>query len=353
VSRSVDDRVRDVRRLLAAAGAVFEDRARLAPAIVATTGLSPEGVELGFSSLERDAPDESLRRLAARAGDAAHVHVILSANVFVAPLRALAVARAAAPRVTVHPSRRDPVLTRALVAAADDRGITVVDARHYDAPSPGADGEIHVYGRDETIATVRARAAQSPGVTVRGHGAGLGVAIVTRGSEVEAAAVLAAADVVPFDQRGCLSPRVMIVEGDAARAVAFARVLHDQLGAWADRVPPGAPSPSERAETERWRSTVTFAGEVFSGPGHAVAVSPLDSRLWVPPTGRHVQVVAQPDLADLPARMAPIAPFIVTVGTDDAVRVVAAWPLAAAIRVSALGRMQHPVLDGPVDLRKP
>ena len=42
-------------------------------------------------------------------------------------------------------------------------------------------GEIHVYGRDETIASLRARAAE--GVRLRGHGAGLGVAIVRASAE--------------------------------------------------------------------------------------------------------------------------------------------------------------------------
>ena len=45
-------------------------------------------------------------------------------------------------------------------------------------------GAIHVYGRDETIAAVRA--AARPGVVVRGHGAGLGVALVTPAADLGA-----------------------------------------------------------------------------------------------------------------------------------------------------------------------
>ena len=55
VSRSAEERVADVRRLLAASRAVHADRARLVPAIAEATGLSAQGVELGFASLERDA----------------------------------------------------------------------------------------------------------------------------------------------------------------------------------------------------------------------------------------------------------------------------------------------------------
>src|SRR5580704_4810894 len=112
MARSADERVHDVRRLLAAACRVYDDRARLVPALVEATGLSPQGIELGFASLEREATDEELEAMVAAAGDAGHVHIVLSANVFVAAMRALALALAAAPRVTVRPSPRDPVLAR-------------------------------------------------------------------------------------------------------------------------------------------------------------------------------------------------------------------------------------------------
>jgi acyl-CoA reductase-like NAD-dependent aldehyde dehydrogenase len=191
-------------------------------------------VELGFSCLERDATEPELRRLVAAAGDTARVHVILSANVFVAPLRALAIARAASTQVTVRPTPRDPTLTRALVDAVGDDGIQIVGERDIAVIDAG---EIHVYGRDETIAAVRASAAK--GVVVRGHGVGLGVAVVTRAADLRAAAEALAADVVTFDQRGCLSPRIAIVEGDVSRAETFALVLHGRMGIWGEPVASG------------------------------------------------------------------------------------------------------------------
>jgi hypothetical protein len=363
VIRTVDDRIRDVRRLLAAAESVFQGRARWAGAIAASTGLSPQGVELGFDSLERHASDDELRALATSAGDAPHVHVILSANVFVAPLRALAVARAAARHVSVRPSGRDPILTRALVEAAGDRAIALVEERDVARVLPTGGGEVHVYGRDETTADVVARLAHRPEVTVRGHGAGLGLAVVTRAAQIESAAELVARDVVLFDQRGCLSPRIVAVEGDTLRVSAFAAALHDRLAAWALRVPRGALLPDEDADARRWRDAMAFAGEVLHASDHTIAVAPAGAPWWLPPAGRHVQVVAQEHLTDLAAPMAAIAPFVVAIGTDDAVRlreVMRAWPAwgadtsrrtCRAIRLSGLGRMQHPVLDGPVDLR--
>ena len=97
-----------MRRLIEVARAVVTGRERFAEAVGRHTGLSAQGVELGFESLECDAGEADVRSLVARAGHATQVHVILSANVFVAPLRALAIARAAAERVTVRPSRGIP-----------------------------------------------------------------------------------------------------------------------------------------------------------------------------------------------------------------------------------------------------
>src|ERR1700723_2906913 len=101
MGRTLQQRLADVRRLLRAATRVRADRTRWLPALVESTGLSAPGIELGFESLECEATEEELNALVAAAGDARHVHVVLSANVFVAGLRALALARAAAAHVSV------------------------------------------------------------------------------------------------------------------------------------------------------------------------------------------------------------------------------------------------------------
>ncbi len=363
MSRTVDDRARDVRRWLEAARAVHADRARIAASIAASTGLSIEGVELGFESLERDATPAELRALVDSAGSADHAHVILSANVFVAPLRAIAIARAAAERVTVRPSSRDPALAVALVAAAGDPAVSIAEER--DVARVSAD-RIDVYGRDETIA--RVRAAARSGVGVRGHGAGLGVALVAAGEhdnrgkrdkrEIEEAADAVAADVVPFDQRGCLSPRVVFALGTPAQGETFALALHHGLESLGSRVPRGALTPAERGESVRWRETLAFAGRVWAGADHVVALAAPQTPLAVPPAGRHVLVVPAASEAEVRALLAPIVRFVVIVGRSPRVDVgksaggdpgcTVAPPHA---RVALLGQMQHPPLDGPVDRR--
>jgi hypothetical protein len=337
--------VRDLRRLLEAAREVYALRARLVPDVAHATGLSLQGVELGFASLERDASEGDLRTLVAGAGDARRVHVILSANVFVAPLRAIVLAWAAAPEVTVRPSSRDPVLARALVrllASAGERAVVLDE--DCDVASV-TEGEVHVYGRSETIAAVRARAR----VAVRAHGPGMGVAVIAARDDAAEAAEALAADVVPFDQRGCLSPRIAFVEGDVARAAEFARVLHERLRVWGVRVPRGGLSPEESAEASRWVDTATFAGESWAGAAHAVALAPEGAPLSVPPAGRYMLVAAAPTVDEVFVRLAPLAPFVVAVGARN--RTALASRVPPHVRLLPLGRMQQPPLDGPVDRR--
>jgi len=344
VKRSIEQRIADVRRLLGAAQTVFERRADVSPAIARSTGLTPEAVELGFESLERDASDDQLRQLVIAAGDAQGVHVILAPNVFVAPLRALALARAASDRVTVRPSSREPLLTRAILDAACDGGIAVVDERDVSALDCT---EIHVYGRDATRKAVCSRAR--PDAVVRVHGPGLGVAFVSSSVDVEAAAGQIARDVVAFDQRGCLSPRIAFVEGAADRGERFGSALHWQLDRWEARVPRGRLHPTELGEATAWRDAVAFAGRLWRGSAHAVGLAPPGAPLALPPAGRHIHVSPVTSVRELAAKVAPLARFIVAVGTDDPRALEGVVPTHA--RVSALGRMQRPALDGPVDRR--
>jgi len=313
----------DVRRVIAAASRVARD-ASIVPALVASTGLSRQGVELALARhVETSATEEDIASLVAYAGTTKHVHVILSANVFVAAVRAIAIAIIASDRVTVKPSSREPVFAKALVDTLADDRITIGD-------DSGA-SEIHVYGRDETIAEVRAAAR---GVRVRGHGAGMGIAII--GGDLEAAARALAEDVIPFDQRGCLSPRVAYVRGDVE---AFGRALFAALETRGREVPRGTLDEAE--EAARWCSTIAYAGTLHRGDTCAVGVADVRA---IPPASRHVLV------RPFPPSLGDDARWVVAVGSDmspDESRTIA--PPHA--RVLPLGMMQRPPLDGPVDRR--
>lgn len=322
-----------------AARAIAKDEA-LRARVAESTGLSREGVDLVFDRcLELDPRVEEVRALAAGAAPAEAVLVLLSSTVPTAALRALALARAASARVLVRPSRREPHFAAALARALAEPGVAL--APDLDVAGFAA-GEVHVYGRAETIARVRALAR--PGVLVRAHGPGMGVAVVETAGDVALAADALAADVVPFDQRGCLSPRVAFVCGDAARARTFAEALFDALLRAHARVPRGALAPEEREGARRWAQAAAFAGEIREGAGGAVSIS---EEVLVPPPGRHVHV-AFVETAALPAALARLAPHVTIVGTASGAPAPGA-PVHA--RAARLGEMQTPPLDGPVDRR--
>src|SRR5204862_1234182 len=120
-----------------------------------------------------------------------------------------------------------------------------------------------------------------PGVTVRAHGPGLGVAVLGPGEvDLEKAAIALAEDIVVFDQRGCLSPRLVFVIGDAARAHSFGAALSTALD---ESVPLGTLTEEEVTEAARFTQTLSFSGVVKKGNGGVVAISeaPL-----IPPSGR-------------------------------------------------------------------
>ena len=349
MTRSAAERIADVKRVQEAARNVVAKRAALVPAIVESTGLSTEGVELGLCRhLELESSDAELAKLVSHAGDAAHVAIVLSANVFVGALRAIALARAASDDVIVRPSRRDPAFARALVDAARALGDTHVRIDEDFDVAAFESGEIHVYGRDETIAEVRAKAKRE-GVRVRGHGAGMGVVWLSPSADLAQAARGIAEDVIVFDQRGCLSPRIVFVMGDEARASDLADALHAELDRLDDSVPRGAVPAEERAAGGRYVATMTYACRALVGRDHAVGVAPPGAPLVLPPPYRNVHVAACASLADATKLLEPLAKGVVIIGSDDEASAKTLAPSWA--RLAPLGSMQRPPLDGPVDLR--
>lgn len=307
-----------------------------------TSGLSPEGVELALAShLEVEVTDADLDALLAAVEVAPRCHVLLAANVCTAALRAIALGLAASPSLTVRPSRREPGLAPIL---ARELGVTLTDVL---TAAPG--DTLHVYGSDATIAAVRASAA--PGVIVRGHGTGLGIAIVSADADLAAAAQALAADVIPFDQRGCLSPRFALVEGCDDRAATFAKALDAALRDEGERVPRGPLDAATRSAIALYGAAIDAVGERFAGPHHLVGLDPAPRTLPLPEAARVVHVVPA-SAASVATLLAPWARFITTVGgAGGGALLDAAHALAPAARHARLGRMQRPPLDGPVDRR--
>ncbi len=335
-----------VRRLVLAARTVARDP-ELPPLMARATGLSLEGVHVALARcLETHPSDAELERLIEGASPAPRVHVILSANVFTAPLRALAVACAASSEVSVKPSRRDPVFTRALVREAPDLRIAIDEGTDL---SSIVEGEVHVYGKDETVAAVRCVVPRE--VRVRAHGAGLGVAFVTRGAALDDAARGLADDVAVFDQRGCLSPRVVLVEGDASRGALLVRALGARLTELGRSMPRGSLDPSERSAGVLYAEAMAFAGQVWRGDDWTIGLSPAGTSLLVPPVGRHVHVATVGGVGEASRLLDAVERWVVAVGADDLSVAGRLVRDVHRVRLSLLGEMQRPPLDGPVDLR--
>ncbi len=352
-----------IARRIADPGDPLGRRARRA--LVREAGLSPEGIDLALRDhLETHPTPTEIDTLLARATPSRRCHVILSANVCTAALRAIACALATAPHVSIRPSRRAPTLATLLTDTLADPTVTLnaahpregeevaADPLHSSSRAGGASHDfeknddfvtrlgagdaLHLYGSDETIAAITARV--SPSVAVAAHGTGVGVAIVAADHDAAAGAV--ADDLVAFDGRGCLSPRVILVARDP---LGFAAKLHDALTARGARVPRGVLTPSERAELTRYRDTLRAVGHHFEGAHHAVAVDPAPVAIALPPAHRAAIV--------LPADAHPLVDpaLVVAVGSDQLPHPIA--QRFGRARASALGRMQKPPLDGPVDLR--
>lgn len=348
-------------RLLALAREIREPTTSLGAEVrrglEATSALSAAGVELALREhleVEIGAPERAAliawaRGSGERLAAPASCHVVLSAHVCTAALRALALALESAEQVVVRPSRRDPVLASVLVRELARRGVTITLSTELSAQRGDV---VHFYGADATLAQLTR--SLPAGVRLVPHGTGLGVALVGADAELALAAGSLARDVVPFDQRGCLSPRVALAIGERSRAGDLARALASALGRLAEQVPRGALGSLERAELSRFASAYQAIGELFEERDCLVAFAEGLSHLELPPAARALLVVPVADVAEARALLAPLEPALTTVGwsgaqargwLDDALRP------AAGVRLSPLGAMQRPPLDGPVDRR--
>ena len=360
---SREERKRRVRAVVQAAWRLADPRDALGAearrALPGATGLSEASIELSLSRhLETSVGPDDLEQLVTRAVAATRVHVVLSANVFTGVVRAVALAVAAAPAVIVRPSSREAVLAPLLQRAIDeqDDGVSFELSGTLD-PAPG--DLVHVYGRGETIAAIRASCP--PGVAVQGHGPGFGIAFVSAGASSHGGhapdlATLAERltwDIVPFDQRGCLSPRVAFVDGSREDAERFASYVAVELERREKEVPRGPLADEERREGSLYRQTLQAVGQYREGDAFAVGLD-LDPRAIVlPPSGRHIHVARVAGTDQLAQLLSPYRGAITCIGVAS----LAEHPVHLAVpaqgaRILLLGDMQRPPLDGPVDLRE-
>ncbi len=309
-------------------------------ALLTSTGLSLAGVEWALREcLELSPTEPELMALLASVRPAPAAHVLLPANVFVAAHRAIALALAQSPVVKVRASRREPHFAR-LLAAALPGAFELVEELE-----PRSGDSVWAYGSDQTLSALRQKLPS--GAVLHAGGPGYGVAVLDDDhADLQAARALAR-DMLAFDQRGCLSPRVACFVGGLSRAHAFAAALAAELAHFAQQVPLGKLSQEEAAEATRFRDTLSYAGRLFPAGPSAVAV--IDDRLVLAPAGRHLALMVTRDPL---VRLAPVASEVTALGLATAPALAQALRQALPkARASALGSMQSPAFDGPADLR--
>ena len=330
------------------ADATTERGQRARERLALSSGLSAQGVDFALRRCLEAAPDEAeIARLIRSTASAQVAHVLLSANVFVAAHRAIAIALSASAEVRVRASRREPEMAELLLAGAPGSFQLVNEL------SPRAGDRLWAYGSDETMDEVAV--TLPPGVAFHAHGSGFGVAILDGAhSESELSALLGALaeDIALFDQRGCLSPRVLLLDAEPALAEGLARELASELARQLteieQRIPRGQLTVPELTEIAKYRDTAHFTGEVFEAGLGFVSLGQTDQWL-LPPTGRNIHVLASRDAL---ATLTPYRPLLTSCATacapalDQALR-----RTLPGARVCRFGEMQRPPFDGPVDRR--
>lgn len=312
-----------------------------------TCGLSEPGVDYALREcLEHGSGRAALTQLIRRAPVAERALVLLSANVFTAAYRAIALALAQTEDVTVRASRREPTMAELLHGGSGGAFALVQEL----IPRPG--DHLWAYAADDTLEELRR--SLPAGVFLHAHGAGMGIAVVAESglnptTPLSSLARELALDTVAFDQRGCLSPRAVLLVGSGDFCAAFADALAEELTEAERWVPRGPLNAAERAAAIRYEHTVSYVGGARSAGQGLVVLDAVPDRMMIAPVGRYLHLTQTTRPMEL---LNECKASLTTVGVfgDESLP----GRIQACVgnrRVVDLGKMQTPPLDGPVDLR--
>lgn len=332
--------------LIADASTDLGRRARLE--LTEESGLSEEGVDLALCfSLEHGASRATITQLGLRLPKSERSHVLLSGNVFVGAYRAILIGILQGSECFVRASRRAQVLPRLLHEAAPGAFQLVSEL----APEPGE--PVWAYAHDETLTELRR--SLPTGVRLHAHGSGMAAAVLAPSAslpsdaELDQLAADLTTDTVLFDQRGCLSPRVLIVQGTRAFAEDFQARLVRSLEDAEAQVPRGALTPEESADALRYEATFRYVGGFQRAGRGAVTLDPEPERLLIPPIGRYLHITQTTSALTLLSELGPRLTAVAYSGQEKLPGLI--LEALGPRRLVAFGQLQRPPLDGPVDLR--
>lgn len=338
-------------------------------AVAVRSGLSPEGAAWALETTLAETSGASLREAlhAMQRASAGHratpvrSHaIVLAGNVFTSCVRPMIWSLLARVPMLVKLATGDEGLAElfgiALSACDPELGEAIAIVRSFGSSAAiyaelaGRVDVVSAYGGDHAIGEMRAKA--SPTTDFVAHGHGLGVAVVLRealSGEVDALASALALDVAAYDQRGCLSPQLVLVEkgGEIGARDLAERLATRGLAPLARTMPRGALPMPIGAQQVQWRGLASSLHELFEGDGYAVSYEGSGASRPTPGY-RNVAVHAIESPADLAARLGPLGAHLKVVGVaGDARRLALPSPLAP--RVCALGQMQRPPLLAATD----
>jgi hypothetical protein len=164
----------------------------------------------------------------------------------------------------------------------------------------GSAHRVEVFGGEDAVDSWRRRA----GDRLLAYGPRLSIAVVARGVDLAAAAAGLARDIALFDQRGCLSPQAIFVEGDANR---LAAELATALGAIAREIPAGPALAPDLAAVQQIRAEAEMRGLIAPAMAIEEGTVIVETRAEVEPSPgrRTVRLYPLDSIASLPAVLAP------------------------------------------------
>jgi hypothetical protein len=339
-------RLLDAAQQIAAPNTFLGQRARAL--LHAETGLSPQGIDLALDyCLEHWAGRSGVLQLQKRLLSCETSHVLLAGNVFVAAFRAILLGVLQADTCFVRPSSRAQTMAQ-LLHEGSGAAFELTTALK---PKPG--DHVWAYASDATLASLRAELPR--GVFLYPHGHGMSVAVFVepkqRASDEslwEAVSGLTT-DVILFDQRGCLSPRLVLIQGSLAFSEKIARFLEQALSDAQTQIPRGTLSADEEADARHYEAIFRYLGAFRRAGRGGVTLDPLPERRVVPPSGRYLHLVRTNEvlnqIEDLKPHMTALAVF-----GDDLLEGTVRSRIGPC-RIARFGELQKPPLDGPVDLR--
>jgi hypothetical protein len=324
------------------------ERMALREPLARLTGLSPQGLEAALTAVLGGVREPHAAATFARAGSRRQqvpALVVLAGNLPALAVQPLLPALALRRPLLLKPSRDEPLFTAAFVAALARRlpalgdGLAVAtwpggDAA-LEAPLLAAAPTVIAYGGAETVADLARRASGR----VVDHGPKLSLAVVAAGVDLPRTAAGLARDVALFDQRGCLSVQVVLVEGDTV-ARALAGELAEALRALAAELPHGPVEPTVAAAVQQLRAEAAMRGLWVADLPLAAGTVVVESRSGVRPSPglRTVRVYPVPALPEAPGLLAPWRDRL----QGAALAGDAAWALAAELGALGVTRCTVP-----------